>query len=137
MSTIDGNCRYWMSAIPISVYAASTPSREGRPMPIGVVVDAEGRVVDLNAAHDTPVRHLREFTEDSNVLEVAFWAYSPICALTRDHSEFERIYTTLTEAAGTAKLLWVATHSTEVVEGEADEDGCIPAYPKIMDVRPV
>ncbi len=91
--------------------------------------------MDLNAAHDTPVRHVREFAEDSNCLEVAFWAYSPICVLTRDHLEFERIHATLAEAAGKPTMLWIATYSEETVEGEPDEDGLIPAYPKIMDVR--
>ncbi len=32
-------------------------------------------------------------------------------------------------------MVWVVTHSQEVLEGEPDEDGLIPAYPKIMDVR--
>jgi hypothetical protein len=71
----------------------------------------------------------------SNSLEVAFWAYNPICGLARDHPDFERIHATLAEAAGKPTLLWVATHSEEVVEGELDEDGLILAYPKIMDVR--
>jgi hypothetical protein len=102
-----------------------------------VVVDANGRVVDLNAAHDTPVRYLRESERDSNHLEVAFWAYSPICVLTRDHPEFERIRATLAQAAGTPRLLWVATHSGEKVEGEPEEDGLIPAYPTILEVRPI
>jgi hypothetical protein len=104
-------------------------------MPVGVVLDADGRVVDLNAAHDTPVRHVHELTGDGNCLEVAFWAYSPICGLTRDHPEFERIRATLAEAAGKQALVWVATYTEEMVEGEPDEDGLIPAYPKIMDVR--
>ena len=73
-------------------------------MPVGVVLDAEGRVVDLNAAHDTPVRHVRAVPEDSNRLEVAFWAYSPICVLTHDHPEFERIHATLAEVAGKSKV---------------------------------
>jgi hypothetical protein len=110
-------------------------SRCGRPLPVGVVLDTDGRVVDLNAAHDTPVRHLRAFEKDSNFLEVAFWAYSPLCALSRDHPEFERLQATLTETAGTPKRVWIATHSAECVEGEPDEDGLIPAYPKLMDVR--
>jgi hypothetical protein len=119
-----------------AVCRINAEARQGRPLPVGVVLDAEGRVVDLNAAHDTPVRHVREFTRERNRLEVAFWAYNPICALTRDHPDFERIHTTLAEAAGKPQILWVATHSEETVEGEPNEDGLLPAYPKIMDARP-
>jgi hypothetical protein len=132
----DGSSAFLDATHPhFAVCRINAESRRGRPMPVGVVVDADGRVVDLNAAHDTPVRHVREFAGDSNRLEVAFWAYSPICALTRDHPEFERIHTTLAEAAGKPAMLWVSAHSEEMVEGEPDEDGLIPAYPKIMDVR--
>jgi hypothetical protein len=119
-----------------AVCRINAESRCGRVMPVGVVLDVQGRVVDLSAAHDTPVRHVREPAPASDYLEVAFWAYSPICALARDHPEFERLEATLVEAAGTPKLLWVATHSAEIVEGEPDEDGLIPVYPAILDVRP-
>ena len=93
-------------------------------------------VLDLGAAHDTPVRSVQEFPNDPTRFQVGFWAYSPVCALTRDQPEFERIYTTLTQAVETAQMVWVVTHSQEVVEGEPDPDGLIPAYPRIMDVRP-
>jgi hypothetical protein len=79
---------------------------------------------------------VREPAPGSDYLEVAFWAYSPICGLAREHPEFERLEATLTESAGKPKLLWVATHSAETVEGEPNEDGLIPAYPTILDVRP-
>jgi hypothetical protein len=133
----DGASAFLEATHPhFAVCRINAESRRGRPLPVGVVLDTEGRVVDLNAAHDTPVRHVRECARDRNRLEVAFWAYNPICGLTRDHPEFERIQATLTEAAGTPRLLWVATHSGEAVEGEPDESGLVPAYPKIMDVRP-
>jgi hypothetical protein len=106
-----------------------------RSRPIGVSLDSAGRVLDLGAAHDTPVRSIGEFPNDPTRFQVGFWAYSPVCALTRDQPEFERIHATLTQAAKTAQMVWVVTHSQEVVEGEPDEDGLFPTYPKIMDVR--
>src|SRR5258708_21803460 len=51
----------------------SLPSR-----PVGVVTEANGRIIDLNAAHDTGVAWLREFPTDRRRFRVAFWAYSPI-----------------------------------------------------------
>jgi hypothetical protein len=100
-----------------------------------MVTDLSGRVLDLAAAHDTAVRSVREFPHDPSRFLVGFWAYSPVCGLTRDQPEFERIYATLTEAAQTGQMVWVVTHSQEVLEGEPDEDGLMPTYPKIMDVR--
>jgi hypothetical protein len=110
-------------------------SRSSRP--VGVVTDAAGRILDLNAVHDTGVAWLREFPTDSSRFRVAFWAYSPICGLTREHPEFDRIYAALIAAAGTQQQLWVVTHSEQTVEDEPDEEGLIAALPKIMDVRAV
>jgi hypothetical protein len=108
-----------------------------RQRPVGVVLDPSGKVIDLGAAHDTTVHWLRAIATDPTRFAVAFWAYSPICCLTRDHPDFERIHATVTEAAGTSQLVWVATHSKEVVEDEPDKDGLRAALPKILDVRPV
>ncbi len=104
---------------------------------VGVVTDGSDRLGDLNAAYDTTVYWIREFPTDPNRFRVAFWAYSPLCALTRDHPEFDRICATLTAAAGTPQMVWVVTHSEETVEGEPDEEGLVAALPKIMDVRPI
>jgi hypothetical protein len=107
----------------------SRPSR-----PVGVVMDAAGRILDLNAAHETGVAWVREFPTDRNRFRVAFWAFSPLCGLTREHPEFERIFATLTAAAGTQQPLWVVTQSEETVDDEPDEEGLIAALPKIMVV---
>src|SRR6476659_8603320 len=56
-------------------------SRPNRP--IGVVTDASSRIVDLNSVHDTGVAWVCEFPADRTRFRVAFWAYSPICGLTR------------------------------------------------------
>jgi hypothetical protein len=108
-------------------------SRSGRAL--GLVVDGSGQILDLNSVHDTSVHWVREFPTDRTRIAVAFWAYSPVCGLTRDHPDFERIHTTLTEAVGTSQLVWVATHSEEVVDDEPDKDGLQAALPKILDVR--
>lgn len=108
-------------------------SARGGPAPVGVVLEGGNRVVDLNTAHDTTVRFVREDPANPNVLEVAFWGYSPACCLMRDHSEFERLCATLTGAAGTNCMLWVANHS-EMVEVELDGDPALCW--RIMDVRP-
>ena len=79
--------------------------------------------------------YVRPFRNDPNRFEVGFWAFSPVCGLTRDQPDFERIHPTLTAAVESAQMVWVVTHSQDVVEGEPDEDGLIPAYPRIMDVR--
>jgi hypothetical protein len=106
-----------------------------RSRPVGVIMDPSGRVLDLGAAHDTLVRSVGEFPNDPTRFLVGFWAYSPVCALTRDQPEFERIHDTLLKAAMNAQMVWVVTHLQDVVEGEPDEDCLIPAYPKIMDIR--
>jgi hypothetical protein len=103
-------------------------SRGSRP--VGVVTDPVGRILDLNVAHETGVAWVREFPTDRSRFRVAFWAYSPLCGLTREHPEFDRIYATLTAAAGKPGQLWVATHSEETVEDEPDEDGVTAALPE-------
>ena len=110
-------------------------SRSGRH--VGVAADVTGRIHDLNAAHDTGVAWLRELPSDPDRIRVAFWAYSPLCGLTRNHPEFNRIHATLAAAAGTTQPLWVATFTEETVDDEPDEEGMIAALPKIMDVRPI
>jgi hypothetical protein len=105
--------------------------------PVGVILDATSRIIDLNSAHDTGVAWVRAFSTDSSRFRVAFWAYSPICGLTREHPEFDRILATLTTAAQTQQQLWVVTHSEETVQDEPDEDGLIATLPRILDVRPM
>lgn len=107
-----------------------------RHRPVGLVMDTSGRIIDIGAAHDTQVRSVVQFPNDPSRFQVGFWAYSPVCGLTRDQPEFERILATLTEAVKTMQMVWVVTHSRDVVEDVRDEDGLIPAYPKILDVRP-
>jgi hypothetical protein len=108
-------------------------SRPDRP--VGVVMDADGRVLDLNSTHETGAAWVRALPTALGRFRVAFWAYSPVCGLTREHPEFDRIFATLTAAAGPPEQLWVATHGTETVDDEPDEEGLIAALPKIMDVR--
>jgi hypothetical protein len=109
-------------------------SRASRP--IGVVTDAADHIIDLNCAHETGVAWVRHYPTNRNCFRVAFWAYSPICGLTRAHPDFDRILATLTAAAGTSQQLWVVTHSDETVDDEPDEGGLVARLPKIMDVRP-
>jgi hypothetical protein len=104
--------------------------------PIGVALNPSGNVIDIGAALVTAVYSVRPFPNDPNRFEVGFLVSSPVCGLTRDQPDFERIHATLTEAVKTKQIVWVVTHSQETVEGEPDEDGLIPAYPRIMDVRP-
>jgi hypothetical protein len=105
--------------------------------PVGIVSDESGQVLDLNTAHDTLVAWIRPLPTDPNRFRVAFWAYSPICGLTRDQPGFDRLHTLLTAAAGTQQRLWVVTHSQETVDDEPDETGASAALLKIMDVRPI
>jgi hypothetical protein len=104
--------------------------------PVGFLVTTGNRLVDLNVAHDTTVRDLCEGAPGLNGVLVGLWAHSPVCFLSRDHPEFERLQATLADAVGTEKMVWVATHTEEVEEGEPDAEGDVPAWPKIMDVRP-
>lgn len=103
--------------------------------PVGVVTDECGRVLDLNTAHDTGVAWVCEFPTDPNRYRVAFWAYSPVCGLTRDQPGFDRIYSTLSAAAGTQERMWIVAHTEETVDDEPDEDGLVAALPRVMDVK--
>jgi hypothetical protein len=96
---------------------------------VGVLVDSLGRLVDLRYAIRSRVRLIKDDQEEPNRLEVWFWAYSPLCYLTRDHPEFERIRSSLTDAVSTGNLVWVAPHGWPVT-GETE------TWMKIMDVRP-
>jgi hypothetical protein len=107
----------------------------GKPTPIGLVLDSSGRIVDLNTAYDTTVQSITECPEDYDRLKVAFWGYSPVCYLTRDHAEFQRLRSILTQAAGTQKVVWVANHSDMIESEPADDDGEYEVWWKIMDVR--
>jgi len=98
--------------------------------PVGVLVNQAGQVVDLRYALQTSVRRVQDCEEDPNNLEVGFWGYSPVCYLTPDHPEFERIRTTLERAVASGSLVWLAPHNQEVVSG-------MWVGMKIMDVRPV
>jgi hypothetical protein len=100
---------------------------DGRPM--GVLLDSAGRIVDLKHAVQTSVRRVQDCEEDPNRLEVGFWGYSPVCYVTRDHPDFERIRTTLEQAVESGKPVWLATYTwPETSETEI--------WVKIMDVRP-
>jgi hypothetical protein len=132
----DGTLAFLDAAHPnFAVCRITAESHAGRARPVGLVLDAERRVIDLNAAHDTTVRFVREDTEDRNRLMVGFWGYSPICYLTRDHPEFERIHSQLAAAVDTDRRVWVANHSEMVVtEPQGDVEG--ETWWKILDVRP-
>jgi hypothetical protein len=105
--------------------------------PVGIVTDESGQVLDLNTAHDTGVAWICAFPTDPNRFRVAFWAYSPICGLTRDQPGFDRLHAVLTATAGTQQRVWVVTHSEETVDDEPDTEGLIAALPRIMDVRTI
>jgi hypothetical protein len=104
-------------------------SREvGRPL--GMVLDAVGRIADLNHTYDSLVGWLREDEDDSNRLSVALWAFSPATYLTRDHPDFLRLRATLTAAAASGGMVYFANYS-QMVEGEEG------SWHEIMDVRPM
>ncbi len=96
---------------------AESSLREHRP--VGVMVDAEGSLVELTHAHDTSVDSVREDEEDPTRLAVWFWGYSPICYLTREHAEFERIRTTLEQAATSGNRVWLANRM-HLVNGQTE-----------------
>jgi hypothetical protein len=98
--------------------------------PVGLLVDGEGRLLELQAAHDTGVRSLRDDEADPGRLAVWCWAYSPVCYLTRDHPEFDRIRATLAAAAVSGGRVSLANHM-HMVEGERE------VWWKILDVRPL
>ena len=95
----------------------------------GLILDEHGTVVDLSWACDSSVNQIRDDPEDNSRLEVWFWAFSPVCYLTRDHPEFERIRSTLTEAATAGSRVWLANRF-HMIEGTTE------TWHKLMDVRP-
>ena len=107
---------------------ATSSLEQGRP--VGVMASGNGLLLELSHAHDTAVRSMREDEEDKSRLAVWLWEYSPVCYLTRDHPEFDRIRATLEQAAASGTRVWLANHM-HMVEGEAE------VWWKIMDVRPI
>jgi hypothetical protein len=101
-----------------------------RQVPVGVRVGSDGRLLDLNMAHNSGVCYAKDDEDDANRVAVAFWGYSPICYLTRDHPEFARIKRTLDDAVATGNMVWLANES-QMVESETE------IWWKLMDVRPV
>jgi hypothetical protein len=101
-----------------------------RRRPVGILVDGDGRLLELSPAHDTGVYSVREDEEDRSRLAVWFWGYSPVCYLTRDHPEFERIRATLEQAAASGGRVWLANRM-RMVEGDTE------IWWKILDVRPI
>lgn len=96
--------------------------------PVGFVVSDAGVLVELNHTHQSAVRHVRPDEDDRSRLMVEFWAYSPICYLTKDHPEFERVKQTLERAAAMDEQVMFANHK-HMVEGETE------TWWKLMDVR--
>ncbi len=94
-----------------------------------MVVDPTGNLVDLRYANRVTVRYVRDDEEDSNRVMVAFWGFSSICYLTRDHPEFERIRTTLAAAAARGEPVWFANRTWPVM-GETE------IWNRILDARP-
>src|SRR5262245_3663752 len=97
--------------------------------PVGVVVNGDEHLLELSHAHETGVRSVREDEEDRSRLAVWLWDYSPICYLTRDHPEFDRIRTTLAQAAASGGRVWLANRM-HLVEGQTE------IWWQILDVRP-
>jgi hypothetical protein len=105
-------------------------------VPVGVILDSDSRIVDLNTAHDSSIQVVEGLPEDANRLKVACWGYSSVCYLTRDHPDFERIYSTRTQTVGTRRMLWIANHSDMVEDEPEKADGEFEMWWKVMDVRP-
>jgi hypothetical protein len=101
-----------------------------RPWPVGVVMDGEGHILDLNHANESLVDRIRQDEEDPSRFMVCFWASSPVCYLTLDHPEFDRIRATLEQAIATGTRVWLANHM-HMVEGETE------IWWKLMGVRPI
>jgi len=98
--------------------------------PVGVMVNGDGRLLELSPTHETGVRSVREDEEDPSRLAVWFWAYSPVCYLTREHPEFDRIRATLEQAVASGGRVWLANRM-HLVDGDTE------IWWKILDVRPV
>jgi hypothetical protein len=131
----DGSRALLESSHPqFDILRINAEARCSESMPVGVVLEGGGRIVDLHAAHDVRVRSVCEDSTDAGRLVVAFWGYSPICYLTRDHPEFERLRSTLSTAASTSKKVWIANHSTMMTtDPVGDVEG--ETWWKLMDVR--
>jgi hypothetical protein len=97
--------------------------------PVGIILDAEGRILDLSHTHESLVRRFEE-DEDGKRLAIGFWAFCAVCYLVHDHPDFERIVRTLTEAVATGQPV-VFANETWPIEGETE------IWQKILDVRPV
>jgi hypothetical protein len=93
-------------------------------------MNGHGRLLEMNLAHDSAVDSVRADEEDPSRLAIWFWAYSPVCYLTRDHPEFDRIRATLEQAATSGGRVWLANHM-HLVESETE------IWLKILDVRPI
>jgi hypothetical protein len=106
---------------------AESSLKEGGP--VGVMVNGDGCILELSHAHETGVRSLRQDEEDQSRLPIWFWGYSPVCYLTRDHPEFDRIRATLEQAAASGSRVWLANRM-HMVEGETE------IWWKVLDVRP-
>jgi hypothetical protein len=98
--------------------------------PVGVVLEADRRLVALNHSYQSQVRSLEDDPEDSSRVMICFWAFCSVCYLTRDHPDFERIRTTLEEAHATGSPVRFA-NDPWAVEGETE------IWLKLLDVRPV
>jgi hypothetical protein len=96
--------------------------------PAGLMISDAGELVELTDTRQSAVRQVRPDEEDLSRLLVEFWAYSPICYLTKDHPDFERLAQTLERAAATDKPVTFANHR-HMVEGETE------TWWKLMDVR--
>jgi hypothetical protein len=100
-----------------------------RQEPVGVLVDAAGRVVDLNYTYPVTVHAVQEDDEDPTRWMVLFWGFSPVCYLTKDHPDRERIRATLEEAARLGQPVWLANRLWPA-QGETE------IWQQILDVRP-
>jgi hypothetical protein len=107
--------------------AAEDSLREDSP--VGVLLGGEERVLELSPARETAVASIRE-DEDRSRLAVWFWEYSPVCYLTRDHPEFDRIRALLEQSVASGSRIWLANRM-HLVESETE------VWWQILDVRPV
>ncbi|HEV3255699.1 MAG TPA: hypothetical protein VG013_02345 [Gemmataceae bacterium] len=97
---------------------------------LGLMVNGDGQILELSYAHDTTVRSIKEDEEDKSRLAGWFWEYSPVCYLTREHAEFDRIRATLEEAVASGSRVWLANRM-HLVDSETE------IWWKILDVRAV
>jgi hypothetical protein len=96
---------------------------------VAVLVGGAGHLLELSHAQDTRVNSFREDGEDPGRLAVWCWEFSPVCYLTRDHPEFDRIRRALAEAAGSGRRVWLVNRM-HLVEGDTE------IWWKILDVCP-